>query len=728
MDPLLRTPTRILSTSNSKLICSEVLGDFLQKWPPPQPKETTLSSTELSLEMAIKHVHMFQYIGISRIRAGRDNIIRQDAELRSTFFGKVRAIPGDIWSSAFETKPGSKLPENQAGILNVILDQCQQYLIADNIISRSGIYGLIQDKDNLDSTIQLVATPDCHRFIASLLAITGLINAFHSEAYASLLTDRASDIFAKALSRLDSTMLFQNTPLSELLRIAVTTTAMIAVPILPRSYIKNLASSPFIHIWTSMIYEYNGPLDCSFLNVSTLSPIKGENIFMGQTTQHLYKQMGYAARVLSLLCRNTTFPLAEHITQRINCYSNELLVQWERSRWYTDHRQTPANPKSNDGNLSPSINQILREYFKAYAFTTMVALDAIAASQLVDDYRIRTQQKSLFSILTLILSTASHLHFITLDVGRDGFEAYQSILRQIMAFLQRPSTDKHLIDPYVRELYSTIPWIRTVVERSNYYPVDQQMVLSYPRMCTILFFMDWVDQLIPNLSEATVSNCVLPISQVFSDTWARHETPELFETSHAVMLGVLDSHGSKLSLAIVPWYAKRLIALYPYSINVDQLRIAFTASVSACTSAGNTDLAWSLIVNLLDVLDPLFDNKSFDSKPDPQANLPSCQVKNSSATTQVTRRELFLVLADQLQALHVSAFPSWRKLIEDRLERETSWGTQRAVLETIQDHVLGRVGAEKKFDASRWIWEMLRKYNLGDMDSNAVSQTPATKL
>ena len=133
MDSQLATSARILSTTDSVLIFTEVCRDLLLKWPPPprpSPEDSQKpanSEASLSLDLAVNFMRLFQYIGVAQIRAGRYKLLLNDSALRSTFLGKFKAIPGDIWSLTFLSN-NVALPEIQHNNLNTILDLCESYI------------------------------------------------------------------------------------------------------------------------------------------------------------------------------------------------------------------------------------------------------------------------------------------------------------------------------------------------------------------------------------------------------------------------------------------------------------------------------------------------------------------------------------------------------------------------------------------------------------------------
>ena len=173
----------------------------------------------------------------------------------------------------------------------------------------------------------------------------------------------------------------------------------------------------------------------------------------------------------------------------------------------------------------------------------------------------------------------------------------------------------------------------------------------------------------------------------------------------------LDGPHQAISLELVPWYSRLLLDLYPKCINADQMRIAFTAAVATCSTTKHPELAWDLVQRLLSVLDPLFSSGNSPVQVHSQSQ-PHFYDLESSTARDVTRRELFLVLADQIQSLPVTLFSKWSALVEERINWEPTWGICRAVLETIQDHVLKKLSAEKKLIASKMDLDMNARSNI----------------
>ncbi|KAJ1675594.1 hypothetical protein EV182_000967 [Spiromyces aspiralis] len=673
-------------------------------------------------DLIVKLMHLFQYVGTARIRAGRDKALFLDAQSRRTLLGRFRAMPRDLWAAVMSRDPlAAQFHGAQAQALAAILDQCEACLavgpfanLPSHVPSQVGhisISGMRDAGGVGPREYPFIRTEEWRQWAAGLSAAAGLVQAVTSEGFSGPLATRAEGLFVGALSSVSMADLSQKHPLFDLIVMSVAMTAMPVVPTLPPQARARLAGSPFMGVWTAMLFETGGPLDTSFLQASTTAAARSEAHVMAQLQSPLFKQMGYAARVTASLVDQAPFAAIDRLANQLCAYSQELLTQWERSPWYHPVPQNPRPADSGQGSDARpgALNERIWEYFRTFAFAAVATLNAIAEKELLDDYRQRILPRDLFGLCSTMLSACASLNFIVLEFSREGFGAYRQLLRNIMAYIQRqPAELQPEIDGLTANLYHAMPWIRVTEERSHLGGDG----LRHPRRCSILFYMDWMEQLVPHLMEYTLSRFVLPVARVYTGQWARHEAPDLFETAHAVLLAMLDGPHQGLALELAPWYSRLLLDLYPDCLNAEQLRIAYTAAVVACSATHSLRLAWGLVQQLLSILDPLLSNRSGESEYAPQPATGPGQCEDHPRVLQdMTAREMFLALADQIQSLPVSLLPQWCELIEERLGWTSSWGTRRAVLETIQDHILNRVSAEKKFEMAQWTWRLLAEYN-----------------
>ena len=262
-----------------------------------------------------------------------------------------------------------------------------------------------------------------------------------------------------------------------LITISVVTASIVVVPRLPPPDLSSLASSSFVHMWITMIFEDGGPLDNTFLQISTFAPTKAEALFISLTSSPLFEQMGFIARVMALLAEHAPFVISERLVHQLCSYSNELLIQWERSPWYYPNRQGSSEDisQTSKGTTGTSLKYLLWQYFKTFIFTTTATSRSCSKESV--GRRLVGWIPLAKSCLICLQSCYLHVvtsHFITLEFGREGFETYQTLLRRIMeSSFGDPLLTPPLINKLVANLYHSMPWIRNSAEENSHLQASQ---------------------------------------------------------------------------------------------------------------------------------------------------------------------------------------------------------------------------------------------------------------
>lgn len=326
--------------------------------------------------------------------------------------------------------------------------------------------------------------------------------------------------------------------------------------------------------------------------------------------------------VLSKLISQSDKSIAPSLCQYLHSYSIDLLLA-------NEPHQTISNGSSEP--LLVVIESVLRHF----------SITSIVWCQLVD--------------------TLGCLHFLTTQHTREGTTTFHSICQHL---IQHGLSLPHL-DSLIRALFT------------EYQPCLRHLQATNPiRQYTVLFYLDLLEHLVPQLTSHTIQQMVLPLACHYVQ---RPEDPWWFESAHALVLSILDSSHS---VDISQWYCQLLLSQYPQmGISAELLRIAYTASIRSSAS-------YQGISMLLERIDSLSTNGS----------------KVRQTLDNVERRELMSVLVQQLTSVDSQHLPILLRDIETRSNSTT--------LDEIQKIILVDLDVNRKATLSKWILEFISTHQI----------------
>ncbi|KAJ1899125.1 hypothetical protein LPJ66_002309 [Kickxella alabastrina] len=327
---------------------------------------------------------------------------------------------------------------------------------------------------------------------------------------------------------------------------------------------------------------------------------------------------------------STRFPDVLRLVQLVHANATDVLVSAEHSR-NQPGRATAAGLRT---------------------LAILHVLDAVLQRYFVDDAYLGVAEGDLVDAWCAVVDSLAAVHFVTLRLGgRAGTEAFRRASTMAVRFIS--SCSAPAVDAAVRRVFGAQPCLCFMAQR----PVS---AIGGERSCLVLFYMDLCEHLVPLISANSVATLVLPLAARYAGgEVVRDVGAEWFESAHALVLAVLEAgtaNGAvqRVGMEAVPWYSGLVLRLYPdQGISANLLRIAFTASVRCLAAIADGDLAgvarllaWDCVSMLLGRIDAI---ASDGHRPTPG--------RVRAEVNAVRRRELLLVLADQVAAVPLALLP-----------------------------------------------------------------------
>ncbi|KAJ2719909.1 hypothetical protein GGI07_004924 [Coemansia sp. Benny D115] len=673
MNPEYRSVARILGTGTAPNIISEVTRDLLARWKAAQTPATVLSA-------ARQLVHLGQYITTLRIHSAREQF-RQQAELernqrRNVIDGAAHFVASGLSSllSVGRSDSRNKLQtQDQAALLAVLrAAEDATAAAADDSAGAVGAVGALALVGGLSLAIrrEKIGGPDLVSKIGGALACIA--------RNAAIKASRAEPVGGGPLS-------------AAVLAMCIDTLGPVdALHIAEDEKKKNeLEGGQVLRLLIRTLFDApHGMLH--YTSVLSAAPVDA-----GQATQ-----------LVADLVRapGTRFGDVCWLIHQLHAWATDLLV--------TREQQQPQNALADDSDM-------------VRVLALLHVLEAALQRYFVEDAYLGVPEQVLADTWTVAVDCMAAVHFTTLRFGRGGAEVFKRATTLAVQFALTRSTDD-LVDTAVRQMLCRQPCLAM-----------PQWPVNPVRAGMVLFYLDLLEHLVARLHGNTLATRVLPLAARYAQSETlRSVGPEWFESAHALMLAALELAGGEPSRGVgrviveaAPWYGELVLRQYPdQGISADLLRISYTA----CTRAISTDtvhllgapeqaeLAWTLIQNLCGRID--------------QLGLDGSEGNGSAvrrALELVGRRELLLVLADQVAAVPLAVLPRLMHEIERRLvlAAVTSARAPRgdhyywAVVDELQEAVLAKTDVARKPALSRWLWHLRARLGVDGQTDNSGTNT-----
>ncbi|KAI9013054.1 hypothetical protein BC832DRAFT_590015 [Gaertneriomyces semiglobifer] len=252
------------------------------------------------------------------------------------------------------------------------------------------------------------------------------------------------------------------------------------------------------------------------------------------------------------------------LLRKMNTFCINLYQQWEVSQL-------------SDDEAAKRIRTDLTEHAWKYLKITLYVVTMVSRGVTDALLESATQPPEGLLAMQLLMSSLSHLHFITARFGLGGFKTWQETFDSMVFWMHR--TFKAGPNSELQDLLKPV--------MPSYTGLSMQH--ASPPKCRLLFYLSSVRRLLPYLSQNYVSQEVLPRAYPYlayrRDT-ADQSKPfrptaddkDLFEVAHAISVSVFEYPAKFQNLieGFADWYALLLIQNFPDIVDFDLLRRCFS--------------------------------------------------------------------------------------------------------------------------------------------------------
>ncbi|OZJ05770.1 hypothetical protein BZG36_01302 [Bifiguratus adelaidae] len=300
----------------------------------------------------------------------------------------------------------------------------------------------------------------------------------------------------------------------------------------------------------------------------------------------------------------------------------------------------------------------------------------------------------------MAVQSIGHLHFITFHLtGGQGFDVYQETLAAAKLWLENNSPQS--LNDAIHAVFK---------EYRLFTPTDSSgsSASLSAFAARLLFWVDFSEQCITSLTDETIDKAIVP---VLESILLQNTNKDLFESSHALILSILNAQKSS-GVRMAPAYARLLLQLYPSQLSLDQFSLAYTTMVNALASTDES-MAW-LCVNIL------VDHVTLDGTLELLAHSVSTPARSRAEDIAshirdplFQRSQLAKVLIDLLGPISTTGFFAEHcAMVERLIENESSNIAQGVMLKDIEDRVTTKgLGEGRKLQG--WKWYLTLRSKLG---------------
>nr|CAG8478226.1 14077_t:CDS:2 [Entrophospora candida] len=328
---------------------------------------------------------------------------------------------------------------------------------------------------------------------------------------------------------------------------------------------------------------------------------------------------------------------------------------------------------------------------------------AIVARSILEYHENEVQER------ILILSTFSHLYFITLRFSIYGFPTYKVVL---FAVLDKVKSDHKELENILNILKPSPP--------SN---KDKSTETS-----RFVFYLLVIEQSMKELDDEIVENEILPF--IYPYLKDKSEI-RLYESVHVVILAMFSTK-KRISPKLSPFYCNLLLQAYPDLLTVGQLRAAYSIVIRSLSETDDA-LAWVCLEKLIKAIEdlPTTDNIYSDTnsniihsinnilkKNNPSSNN-NLQPTNSpfinqliksnnekfiieSAALLFHRGHLLLTLIDQIKSVNLIFLKTLLLKIKNFLTNEPNSISKNAIQKVLFDALSTELDYTKKEAGVKW--------------------------
>lgn len=270
---------------------------------------------------------------------------------------------------------------------------------------------------------------------------------------------------------------------------------------------------------------------------------------------------------------------------------------------------------------------------------------------------------SYLNLTTTILTTYSHLSWITASFGTTAFDAYRRVFYEALEVLARDSQ-------------SCVNLVERLAPEEG-----ERFAVNAGRRAAVTYYLDVVEQSMGSLPDEMILHDVLPRVRAYLDHPAYQDS---FESAHSVILSIFASQKSCVC-ELTAYYVGLLLDCFPAKLSIDQLLHAYSTVVNAVSDKSDT-VAWYALEELWRAIE---DERLRDFSPTGDA---------SSATR---RRELGYVYIAQLPNVNLVLLRSMLSKVKTLVLLEKGTEERVTVCEKVFDS-LGGLDASTREEGLQW--------------------------
>ncbi|CAJ0638081.1 8239_t:CDS:2, partial [Entrophospora sp. SA101] len=297
---------------------------------------------------------------------------------------------------------------------------------------------------------------------------------------------------------------------------------------------------------------------------------------------------------------------------------------------------------------------LLWKILKPLLFSITMIFRAIVSRSILEYHENEVQER------ILILSTFSHLYFITLRFSIYGFPTYKVVL---FAVLDKVKSDHKELENILNILKPSPP--------SN---KDKSTETS-----RFVFYLLVIEQSMKELDDEIVENEILPF--IYPYLKDKSEI-RLYESVHVVILAMFSTK-KRISPKLSPFYCNLLLQAYPDLLTVGQLRAAYSIVIRSLSETDDA-LAWVCLEKLIKAIE----------------NLPTTD--NIYTALLFHRGHLLLTLIDQIKSVNLIFLKTLLLKIKNFLTNEPNSISKNAIQKVLFDALSTELDYTKKEAGVKW--------------------------
>ncbi|KAI9105665.1 hypothetical protein DFS34DRAFT_588970 [Phlyctochytrium arcticum] len=298
-----------------------------------------------------------------------------------------------------------------------------------------------------------------------------------------------------------------------------------------------------------------------------------------QTQSSIFSQLGKISRAIGLLIegsvRNGNYEPVVRVMDIMRAACQELFNEVETAG--------DALSSLDKSAVQQEPRTLIWQYLKTYLFVTVVIArsftDALYATPTLSDPS-RTHAQS---AITYIMETFSYVHFVTAKFGLGGFETWQEVVKDLVAWMAEedigaPKPSNVATSAAVGAnsmLEAIVPEYKGLEPQTN--PITRSRTL---------FFLILSRHLCGLVSEGCMTDIVLPRAYPYltiTNPDPSSDENDMFEMSHSLCVGFIQNAPKYRTMVgeFAPWYAQLLVENFPTPIDYDLLRRTFALVIKS---------------------------------------------------------------------------------------------------------------------------------------------------